>query len=81
MTRDQALTAVQEALTAVVPDADFATVPADAPLRDALELDSMDFLAFVEHLSERTGCRIEEDDYPQLDTLDASADFLTGQAP
>jgi acyl carrier protein len=39
-------------------------------LRDTLGLDSLDFLALVTRVAERTGRRIEEDDYPRLADLD-----------
>ena len=77
MTPDQAETAIQEALGQVTPGADIAALPADADLRDTLELDSLDFLRFVEILSERTGERIDEDDYPQLATMASAIKFLT----
>lgn len=76
MTHDQALTAVRDALLRIVPDADLDAIGPDAALRDALELDSLDFLNLVEDLSDRTGCRIDEDDYPRLATLAGAAQFL-----
>ena len=39
-------------------------------------LDSPDFLTFVQLLCKRTGCRIEEEDYPRLDTLGGCAALL-----
>jgi acyl carrier protein len=71
--------AVRQALLSVVPDADLDRLDPDADLRDELGLDSLDFLNFVEGLSERTGCRIDEDDYDRLDTLDACVSFLSRQ--
>jgi acyl carrier protein len=41
-----------------------------------LELDSLDFLSLVELLSERTGVRIDEEDYPELTTLSDATRFL-----
>jgi acyl carrier protein len=81
MTPDQAETAINEALGQVTPGADVISLPADADLRDTLELDSLDFLRFVEILSERTGERIDEDDYPQLATKASTVKFLTGRSP
>jgi acyl carrier protein len=80
MTPDQAEAAIAEALGQVTPGIDISSIPADADLRDTLELDSLDFLRFVEILSERTGQRIDEDDYPQLATMASSVKFLTGRA-
>jgi len=71
-TRDQ----VAEALRSVVPDADVEALDPDEPVRDVLELDSLDFLSFVEDLAARTGVRIEEDDYPQLQTLSGCVRFV-----
>lgn len=67
---------VAEALRSVVPDADVEGLDPDEPLRDALELDSLDFLSFVEDLSARAGVRIDEDDYPQLQTLSGCERFM-----
>jgi acyl carrier protein len=76
VTRDEALDIIRDAIRRIVPDADFTTVGPDAPFRDALELDSLDFLTLVETLTKRTGVRIDEDDYPNLTTLSTCADFL-----
>ncbi|MBC6445869.1 acyl carrier protein [Actinokineospora xionganensis] len=61
--------AVSDALLAIVPDAPIAELADDTDLREALELDSLDFLAFVEQLNTRTGMRFEEDDYSGLRTI------------
>lgn len=79
MTPDQARHAIEEALTQVAPDADLSSLDPDADLRDSLELDSLDFLRLVEILSERTGQRIDEDDYPHLATLDSAVKFLAAR--
>ncbi len=74
----QARAAVQEAVTLIVPDADFEYVGDDVALRGEFELDSLDFLSFVEALSARTGVPIAEDAYPRLATMADCLDFLTG---
>jgi acyl carrier protein len=78
--RTEALEIVKDALARIVPDADFSRLGPDAKFRDALELDSLDFLGFVETLIERTALAIDEDDYPALTTLSSSADFLVTRA-
>ena len=78
MTPEQARHAIDESLGQVAPDADTESLAPDANLRDTLELDSLDFLRFVEELSGRTGRRIEEDDYPQLATMASAIKFLSG---
>ncbi len=65
-----------EVLAAIAPEADLATVRPDEDLRDALDLDSMDFLNFVISLHEKTGLAIPEADYPRLRTLAGLATYL-----
>ncbi|KOT51369.1 MULTISPECIES: acyl carrier protein [Streptomyces] len=81
MNRQEAMTVVKESLGSVVPGADVEILGPTDKFRDALELDSIDFLGFVEALAERTGCRIDEDDYASLTTLADSADLVAGRAP
>lgn len=76
MTREQAAEAIEEVLGQIAPDADLTTLAPDADLRDKLELDSLDFLSFVEALSKRAGQRIDEDDYPKLATLASATQFI-----
>ena len=58
-----------EVLVGIAPEADLATVGAGADLRQALDLDSMDFLNFVIGLAAGSNLPIPEADYPQLYTL------------
>jgi acyl carrier protein len=74
------LTTIRRALHEVAPEADLDRLDPAADLLDSLELDSLDFLRFVELLSERTGLRIDEDDYPRLATLAQAGDFLATAA-
>lgn len=62
-------TVVEQAIGDVAPDADLAGLDPAADLRDALELDSMDFLNIVVAVSQATGIDVPERDYPQLLTL------------
>jgi acyl carrier protein len=80
VTHDEALDVVKRVLREIVPDADFTVIGPEARFRDALELDSLDFLSFVERLTELTGCRIDEYDYGRLVTLESSAAFLVERA-
>ncbi|MFJ8849718.1 acyl carrier protein [Streptomyces sp. NPDC102437] len=76
----EALAVLKESITRIVPDADFTQVEPDARFRDVLELDSLDFLSLVELLSERTGVRIDEEDYPELTTLSDATRFLAARS-
>lgn len=76
MTEAQAKDLIHEILGGIAPEADPASVAGDADLREALDLDSMDFLNFVVGLHERTGIDIPEADYPRLRTLDGAVAYL-----
>ncbi|WP_084501061.1 phosphopantetheine-binding protein [Nocardia xishanensis] len=77
MPREKAEDAVREALRGFATEADILALGQDEPLRSTLELDSIDFLTFVERLSAASS-RIEESDYPRLSTIRSCVDFLTG---
>ncbi|WP_306324715.1 acyl carrier protein [Streptomyces venezuelae] len=80
MNHDEARTFVRQAVQRVVPDADFAGLDPGASLRDTFEMDSLDFLEFVEALAELGGIELTEDDYPVLVTWDGCADRLVAGA-
>lgn len=68
MTESELERVVAEVLAAIAPEADLSAVKPGADLRDALDLDSMDFLNLVIGLHERLGVEIPEADYPKLFT-------------
>ncbi|MGW2888955.1 acyl carrier protein [Streptomyces griseoruber] len=80
MNRTEALDMVRESIARVVPGADVAALGLDDAFRDVLEMDSLDFLSFVEVLSERSGVRIDDEDTPRLTTLSGSADFVLARS-
>lgn len=65
-----------EVLGGIAPEADLATVGADEDLREALDLDSMDFMNFVIGLSKGSGIAIPEADTPKLFTLRGLVAYL-----
>jgi acyl carrier protein len=68
--------AIFETLAAIAPEADPTTIAGSEDLREALDLDSMDFMNFVVALHERTGMDIPEADYPKLRTLDSAVAYF-----
>lgn len=66
-----------DVLAGIAPEADLATVRDDEDLREALDLDSMDFLNFVIGLSERSGRPIPEADAPRLFTMAGIVTYLS----
>ena len=53
------------------------TLPAD--LREALDIDSMDFLNFITAIHHRLGVEIPELDYPKLVTLDGAVAYVAAK--
>lgn len=79
MTPLQAREQIGLALKRAAPGSDIDAVDPDADLRDALDLDSLDFLHFAKILGETSGRRIDEDDYPEFATLDSAIRFLSAR--
>jgi acyl carrier protein len=67
---------VQEELNNIAPEIDLATVDPEADLREAIDIDSMDFLNFVTALHHRIGIDIPEIDYPKLITLSGAIAYI-----
>ncbi len=81
MNETEARAAVTQALSRIAPEVELADVRPGERLRDALDLDSLDFLALVDALHDQTGVSIPERDYPRVDTLDGLVSYLVAHAP
>jgi acyl carrier protein len=73
----QARALVLETLQGISPGPALDALGPNDDLRETLGLDSLDFLALVTRVSERTGLRIEEDDYEHLADLAGWVDLLS----
>ena len=67
---------VQEELNNIAPEIDLAIMDPGADLREALDIDSMDFLRFITAIHHRLGLDIPELDYPKLVTLDGAIAYI-----
>lgn len=76
MTPDEARAILDTTVREIVPDADLGSLPGDADLREAFELDSLDFVELVEKLSAHAGFRIEDSDADALRTAESAVAFL-----
>ena len=76
MNREEIRDVILEIIADIDEEADFVALDADKPLRDQLELDSMDFLDIVMELRKRYKLQIPEDEYPELATLNSCVDYL-----
>ncbi len=76
MTRDEIKDVILEIIEDIDEDAEFDNLDADKPLRDQLDLDSMDFLDIVMELRKRYKLQIPEEEYPELATLSSCVNYL-----
>ena len=60
----------------VAPEADLYTIKPDVPVRDQLDIDSVDYLNFMVGLHKELGVEIPESDYPKMTTLDRCIEYL-----
>lgn len=67
---------VTSIIGAVAPEADLAHLDGTADLRDALDIDSMDFLNVLVGIDETLGVAVPERDYDHVRTLDALVDYV-----
>ncbi len=70
---------IQEELNNIAPEADLASVKPTADLREAIDIDSMDFLNFVIAIHHRLRIDIPEIDYPKLVTLDGAFAYINAK--
>jgi acyl carrier protein len=67
---------ILEILEGIAPDEDLSGLQDDVPLREQLELDSMDFLDIVMELRKRYRVQVPEDDYLHLATMNSTVEYL-----
>ncbi len=63
-------------LGAIAPEARDTDLDPVAPLRDQIDIDSMDFLNFVTAVHKQLGVPIPELDYPRLSSLDGAVHYV-----
>jgi acyl carrier protein len=76
MTKKEIKSVLMEIVAQIIPDEDLTNLKGDIPIREQVELDSMDFLDIIMELRKRYGIEVPEDDYMQLATIDSSVAYL-----
>jgi len=76
MTEDEARKIVIAELGNIAPETDAGTIDPDADLREALDIDSLDFLNFITALHKRHGVNVPESDYAKLLTIGGAVSYL-----
>jgi acyl carrier protein len=77
MTQAEVKTLFGELIGDIAPEADMSSLSDDEDMRDALDLDSMDFNNLIIALHKRTGIDVPESDYGKLFTLRGAMDYLS----
>lgn len=80
MTETEIRQAIFDSLRQIAPEADPQKIRPDENLREALDIDSFDFLNLLIGLHERLGIQIPESDYSQLTTLSTLVQYLSPKA-
>ena len=78
-TKTEICAVLLEELGNIAPEIDMQNVDPGADLRDALDIDSMDFLNFVTAIHHRLGIDIPEIEYPKLATLAGAVSYIDGK--
>ena len=76
MNRDEIINVVLEIIAKIAPDEDLTDLDPEVPLREQLELDSVDFLDMVMELRKNYGVDVPEEDYMELMTLERCVAYL-----
>ena len=76
MKPDEIRDAVFDALRSVAPESDPASLPEAEPFREALDLDSMDFLNFLVAVHKSLHVDIPEADYAKVQTIGGIVGYL-----
>lgn len=76
MDQQELLATVVSTLKSIAPEVEEADLVRDRPLRDQVDLDSMDWLNFLIGLHQKLKVDIPESDYRKLRTLDDLTAYL-----
>jgi acetyltransferase len=71
--------AVEETIESVAPGTDPRRIRADRPLRQQIDLDSLDWLNVIARLGDRLAVEIPESDHERLATLDSMVAYLASR--
>ncbi len=80
MDRDALRSAVIGLLLDVAPEVEAGSIRADRPLRDQVDIDSIDYLKLLTAIHQQLGVEIPESDYARVTTLDDLVAYLAARA-
>ncbi|MGZ3649776.1 MAG: acyl carrier protein [Bdellovibrionota bacterium] len=76
MKKEEIKASILKILKTIAPEVPSDSIRADAPFRDQLEIDSMDFLNFAVRIHKEFGIEIPESDYRLLNTLEHCVSYV-----
>jgi acyl carrier protein len=76
LTRDEIRSTALQLLAEIAPELDPGALAGDVPLRDQVDLDSMDFLNYLISIHQALAVDIPEEDYDRLATLDGLVAYV-----
>jgi acyl carrier protein len=79
MTREDISEKVRLALAAVAPELGSVSLDPELPIRDQVDLDSMDFLRFVMELHKQVGVDVPEADYGKLASIAGAIEYVAAR--
>ena len=77
MTREETRKAISDIIADIAPDEDLSNLDDNEPIREQIELDSMDFLDIVMELRKQYKIEVPEEDYPQMNTMNGCVEYLS----
>ncbi len=81
MTKPEVKDAILQILGGIAPEADLTNLEPRVPLRDQLDIDSMDLLNFMIGIDQQLHVNVPEIDYPKIATLEGCVDYVTARLP
>jgi acyl carrier protein len=81
MSPDDIRATVLSILGDIAPETDASALDPSADLREELDIDSMDFLAYVTALHDRLGVTVPERDYAAVDSIEGTVRYLSERLP
>jgi len=77
MDKSDIIRVIQNSIQKVAPDVNVLELDPEEDIRDELDLDSMDFMNLIILVSTKTQVKIPENDYNQVQTLNAMLHYIT----
>ncbi len=79
MTKQEIRDAIMTSLHAVAPEIELDEIDPAKPIGPQMDVDSIDFLNVLMGIHEKTGVDIPERDYPKVQTIDDTVEYVSAR--